>query len=191
MGNKFVKTVQKGQVSKGFKPKLKVEKAEQDSLMDKLETELNEQGIKLFDNENVEEEYLSLPADITEIESKELGKYFSMFTKQKCYVRSMIGRMRAMVREKNEELNMIRNVTYATLPAKSSVTEKELKLRGDDGAVELINSITFMDEKLKLLSDYLDSLIDIIFLVSREVSRREADFNDELREGSMNNKRRR
>lgn len=191
--------LKKGKIQRGFSPdttEAPIEEldAPEESILDTVERELKDDGIILFDNENILEDYLRLPADITEVPSKDLGRYFNTFTKQKMWTRTLLGRTGALLRELEEELDDIRDRVYSQLPAKMSVKEKELKLRSDerDGerAIELLQKVAIMQEKRKILLDYLENLVDAIFNISREISRRESDWNDETRENSIDRKRR-
>lgn len=191
--------LKKGKIQRGFSPDTTEAPIEElvvpeESILDTVERELKDEGIILFDNENILEDYLRLPADITEVPSKDLGRYFNTLTKQKMWVRTLLGRTGALLRELEEELDDIRDRVYSQLPAKMSVKEKELKLRSDerDGerAIELLQKVAVMQEKRKILVDYLDNLVDAIFNISREISRRESDWNDETRENSIERKRR-
>lgn len=187
--------LKKGKIQRGFSPdttEAPIEEidAPEESILDTVERELKDDGIILFDNENILEDYLRLPADITEVPSKDLGRYFNTFTKQKMWVRTLLGRTGALLRELEEELDDIRDKVYSQLPAKMSVKEKELKLRSDERAIELLQKVAIMQEKRKILLDYLDNLVDAIFNISREISRRESDWNDETRENSIDRKRR-
>lgn len=189
--------IKKGQMQRGLRPKrdnLEV-KAEKGSLLDNVEEDLLKDGIKLFENENIMEEFLTLPLDLTEEPSKDLGRYFTTFTKQKMYVRTLLGRTGAMLRVLYEELEEIKDKVFSELPPKMSITEKNLKLRSHERfgerAVELLEKVAYLEQKRVMLSDYLDNLIDGIVCISREITRRENDWNDETRENSINNKRRR
>lgn len=159
------------------------------SLLERVENELKHEGIVPFDNSDIMNEYLRLPADLTEVESKELGKYFNTFTKQKMYCRTLLGRTSALLRELTEELDEIKDKVYSELPAKMSVTEKKLKLRSHERygekASELLEKVALLEEKRNMLGDYLENLIDGITCVSREITRRIGDFNDEKRENNI------
>lgn len=191
--------LKKGKVQRGFAPKPKditdglLEDTPQESILDTVERELRSDGIVLFDNSNILESHLRLPADLTEEPSRDLGRYFNTFTKQKMWVRTLIGRTGALLRELEEELDDIRDRVYSQLPPKMSVKEKELSLRSNerDGkrAVELLKDIALMQEKRKMLLDYLDNLVDGIFNISREISRRESDWSDETRENNLDKRR--
>jgi hypothetical protein len=187
--------MKKGSVQRGLKPKIETAEVETDgeSILDQVEEELESEGIKLFDNEDIMDDYLRLPADLTEEPSKELGKYFTTLTKQKVWTRTLLGRASAVLREVTEELDDIKDKVFSELPAKMSVTEKNLKLRSHEiygeKATELLKSVAVLEEKTNILKDYLENLIDCIFAVSREVSRRESDWDDDKRENSIEKKR--
>ena len=190
--------LKRGQIQRGLKPRMSSKPpavTESTSLLDSVEDELKKEGIVPFEGNDILEEYLQLPADLTESTSKELGRYFNTFTKQKMYCRTLLGRVSAILREETEELDNIRDNVYSGLPVKMSVREKELKLRSNEHygerATELLAIVARLEEKRNMLNIYLDNLVDGIFNISREISRRESDWNDEHRENSINNKRRR
>lgn len=182
--------------SRGFKSKAQVSMEsdkgrESSSMLEQIEEELATEGIVPFDNSSVLTEYLRLPADLTEEPSKELGRYFTAFTTQKAYVRTMIGKTGAILREENEKLDEIRETVYKELPSKMAIKEKELAVRAGSGKAEnLLRECAKLEEKKKMLCDYLESLTDILFCISREVSRRENDWAEDKREHNLGNKRR-
>jgi hypothetical protein len=160
------------------------------SMLDVIEDELEEDGVSLFNNDNVVNEYLILPADITEEDSKELGKYFNAFTQQKMWTRTLIGRLATTVREKKRSLDEVKADIFSGLPAKLSVKEKELRFQTHQEAREVLDEMFNYEEKLNLLTDYLSNLEDGIFNISREISRRSSDWNDDRREDNIGRKRR-
>lgn len=191
--------LKKGTIQRGLQPNLSKAPVsedldEDDSMLEKVEKQLKSEGIVPFENENIMEEYLKLPADLTECYSQELGRYFNAFTKQKLWCRTLLGRTSALLRELTEDLDDIRDRVYSQLPVKMSVKEKELKLRSDEKfgvkAVELLGRIAPLQEKQNMLAIYLSNLEDCIFSVSREISRRESDLDNEKRGNSIENKRR-
>ncbi|AEZ50483.1 hypothetical protein F400_gp036 [Bacillus phage BCD7] len=165
-------------------------KEKQKTLLDTVEDELLEEGIELFNNSNVEENFLQLPADITEIESSELGRHMNAFTQQKMWTRTLIGRMEVNMKAMSRELDGLKAGVYADLPAKMSIKEKELHFRTNDKVALILQRLDIFEEKHRLLKDYLENLVDGIFNISREVSRRSADFGDDRRETNIGNKRR-
>lgn len=182
--------IRKGQIQRGLgNAKLKAQ-----TILDLVEEDLNSKGVVPFENNDILEDYLQLPADLTEVTSQDLGRYLNTFTKQKMYIRTLIGRTGALFRELDEELNKIRDLVYSELPPKVSVKEKELKLRSHEeyghDAVELLKSTAIYSEKLNMLNLYIANLEDGIFNISREVSRRESDWNSESRENNIMSKKR-
>lgn len=182
--------IKKGQIQRG----LGSAKYQAHTILQIVEDDLNSKGVVAFENDDILDDYLQLPADMTEVSSQDLGRYLNTFTKQKMYIRTLIGRTGAIFRELDEELNKIRDLVYSELPAKVSVKEKELKLRsheeyGED-AVELLKSTAIYSEKLNMLNLYISNLEDGIFNISREVSRRESDWSSETREHNVMNKKR-
>lgn len=158
-------------------------------LLERVETSLKKEGVTLFENDGILEDYLRLPADLTVLEGSELGKYFTVFTKQKMYVRTMLARTNALVREVKEELDVLKEEVFSSLPAKMSVAEKNLNLRKHPKALELLDKLAFYEEKLNMLSMYLESLSEGIFAISREISRRESDWDEEKRENNISKKK--
>ena len=161
------------------------------SLIDKIEDDLEKEGIVLFDNRNVVNEYLILPNDITEVDSRELGKYFNAFTQQKMWTRTLIGRLSATIREKHRELDELKAQIFSELPAKMSVKEKELRFQTNKEARNALDEIVVYEEKLNILNDYLENLDDGIFNISREISRRTSDWENVRREDNISKMRRR
>jgi hypothetical protein len=160
------------------------------TMLESIEEELAEDGINLFDNDNVDEDYLRLPRDITEEESKDLGRYFNAFTQQKMWTRTLIGRVSANVREGRAQLDKLKSDVFLQLPAKMSVKEKELHFRTHEDAEQFLDDLTVQEERLNLLTDYIHNLEDGIFNISREISRRGSDWTDERREENIGKKRR-
>ena len=180
--------LKKGKLQRGFSPdtsEVPVEdiEAPNESILDQVERDLRRDGIVLFDNENILKDYLRLPADITEVPSKDLGRYFNTLTQQKVWVRTLLSRVCIMIRELENELDDIRYSTYSELPIKMSVKEKELQLQGN--AKEQLERLNILESKKLMLSNYLESLTDVLFVVSREVTRRESDWNEDKRDNSI------
>lgn len=173
-------------VEKNGKLKKKLDKVkeiadEEYDMYSKITSQLDSEGIKQFDNVNVNEDYLQLPTFLTEIDSKELGKYFSAFTMQRMWVRTVRGRVKASIKEIEGKLDDIRRTTYAGLPVKMSIKEKEIALLDSNKAISLINERRFLEAKLDIVNDYIDSLEDGIHNISREITRRGKDFDDDGR----------
>lgn len=161
-----------------------------ESVLEGIEEDLAEQGITLFGNDNVEDDYLILPADITEVNSKELGRYFNAFTQQKMWTRTVIGRLSATVREMRRSMDDVKADVFAQQPAKMSVKEKELHFQIDSRARQILDDLFLYEEKWKMTSDYIANLEDAIILISREISRRSSDWEMEQRVDNVGKKRR-
>lgn len=165
------------------------EEEKDESMLGTIEEGLVELGLTPFDNENVENDYLILPADITEENSKELGKYFNAFTQQKMWTRTIIGRLSTTVREMKRSVDDIKADVFANQPPKMPLKEKELRFQTDKRSRGILDDMFIYEEKLKMSMDYLDNLVDALTLVSREISRRGQDWELNQREENIGKKR--
>ena len=154
-----------------------------ETLSDKIENSLKKDNIKIPEYEDVDSAYLVLPKDITDISSKELGKYLNAFTQQKIWIRTVIGRTTLLLREQELYLDEKRAKIYAELPVKMSVKEKELKVLLE--AKEAMKNTIYFEEKLNTLNDIVCSLEESIFVISREISRRGKDWEEANREDNV------
>lgn len=153
----------------------------EESLLEKIEEELESEGIRMFTNENIADEYLELPMDLSDVPSQELGRYLHAFTQQKNWTRTLIARVMIMNKDSLRKVDAIRDQIYQQLPLKMSVKEKELRLVSDKTAKKLLDSYDFYTSKLNVLQLYIDSVEDGIFSISREITRRNSDFGNENR----------
>lgn len=163
----------------------------EESVLDKLEGFAGEKKLMAFTNKNVEESYLILPPLLSDLESKELGNYFHTFTQQKIWARTLFAQVNALLTETNDKLDERRSVIFKELPQKISMAEKELSLLRDELAKPLVEESRLLKAKVKMLFSYMENLDDGIFSISREITRRQGDFNDENRGNNINNMRRR
>lgn len=152
--------------------------------------DLKKQGIELFTNDNILDEFLRLPADITELTSRDLGKYFNTFTKQKMWTRTLLSLKIAENRDLNSSLDIIKAELFSELPMKMSIKEKELNLytyvsKSGLTAKNMLEKQKKLEGTLDILNSYLENLNDGIFSISREISRRESDFKDDKRESNL------
>lgn len=152
---------------------------------DKLQAELIDEGVNAFENENIVEEYLVLPAYLDELPSRELGRYLNAFIMQRMYVRSSISKLNAQLQEIESYLNREKARVFASLPAKMSVREKELNLYSDEVAGKILDKYNYFSNKYKFYLDYMESLEDAKFSISREISRRGLDFADNNRSDNI------
>lgn len=154
--------------------------------LDRIKEFLKETGVNTFDNQNVDAEYLKLPKDLTELPTNEISKYLNAITQQRMYVRTLASQARAIYREAKSAYDREKCRVFSLAPAKMSVTEKELRVYQDERASEIRATMEYSLERFDFLKDIMDSLDDGIFLVSRELTRRLKDFDDNSRNGRFN-----
>lgn len=156
-----------------------------ETLLDQVERELAEDNIHPFTDDNVDEDYLTLPRDITEVTSLELGRFFNAFSQQKMWTRTLIGRVKVNIRELEQSVADAKGTFFKSLPAKTSVKEKELLFLQDEASLGANMQLIRLKEKLQMLDMYIANLEDGIFNISREITRRSSDWRDDKREESM------
>ncbi|MBO8161089.1 MAG: hypothetical protein H0Z24_05585 [Thermosipho sp. (in: Bacteria)] len=159
------------------------------NLVDSLTEDLEQKGVEFFRPSehggtlDIDSDYLALPKDITEIPSRELGRYLNAFTQQRMYMRTLIGWQEIEVEQAKRVYFDKAHSLYEELSKdkKLSETAKERIVNNTEGIKEYF--IKYKDEKKKLtlLNYNLASIEDAIFTISREISRREGDFNIENR----------
>ena len=158
------------------------------TLVDSLSNELEREGVEFFKpveiggKLHIEKDYLTLPRDITKEESRELGRYLNALTQQRMYMRTLIGWQEISVEEsKRKYYDKAHDVYLKLCEQKLSETAKERIINNTAGIKHVF--IAYKDEKRKLglLQYNLMSIEDAVFTVSREISRRESDWNLEKR----------
>lgn len=158
---------------------------ETEKLIHDVEQGLEKDGIHAFTNENVDEDYLVLPQDITDVSSLELGRYFNAFSQQKMWTRTLIGRVKTHIRALEHSVSDAKATFFKSLPAKTPVKEKELLFLQDEESLGANGQLLHLKERLQMLDLYLANLEDGIFNISREITRRSSDWRDDKREESM------
>lgn len=157
----------------------------QKSYMERMEKDLSSKGVVFFDadtNLNISEEYLELPAEITDVASRELGEYLNAFTQQKVYLRTLCGRIELLVEESRRAYYEASEKLYRKYSLdKMSETAKERMINADPVVKPLYNEYMDCKKKQDLVEYSIANIEDIIFMLSREVSRRTGDFNEESR----------
>ena len=158
------------------------------SYCDKVHEELEKQGVDFFrpseegGSLHINKNYLSLPQNITEIPAKELGEYLNAFTQQKVYMRTLLGYAEMFLEEARREYQEASGSRYKELlGSKLSETAKEREVNSDPNVKPCYEKFMDYKNKVHLLNFNINSIEDIIFLISREVSRRTGDFNEENR----------
>lgn len=160
--------------------------------LNRLEEELEDKGVVFFEadrNLNIDEDFLVLPAQITEVTSRELGEYLNAFTQQKLYLRTLLGRVDIeLENSKRTYIASSESIYKALSNGKLSETAKERMINANEEVKP--HYYEYMDwvKRRDLLLYSVANIEDAIFLLSREVSRRTADFDDENRNYNVGKK---
>lgn len=157
-----------------------------------LDKELQQEGAliscpsEMGGNLNINNEYLTLPKDLTDTASQELGNYLNAYTQQRSYTRTLIGWQEVVV-EGAKRLYYDKFVPVYSELSKQKLSETAKELLANNDPLVKDTFLDYKDEKqkLKMLSYSLASIEDCIFLISREISRRGADFINENRNESI------
>lgn len=162
---------------------------------DKVHNELEEKGVDFFAPKemdgtlNINTSYLELPMEITEISSQDLGEYLNAFTQQKVYLRTLLGHAEMCAEEARLDYMSASEDKYRELlNSKLSETAKEREVNTNAEVKPSYETWCDYRNKVKLLNYNIASIEDIIFMISREVSRRVGDFNDENRSYNVGRK---
>ena len=159
-------------------------KAIQKSYLDKIEDSLEKRGAVFFDEKrlNIVGDYLTLPAEITDIHSKELGEYLNAFTQQKVYLRTLLGRADLLVEEARRKYYEVSDPIYRKYSfEKMSETAKERLVNANETVRPAYYEYVDLKKKYTIIEISISNIEDIIFMLSREVTRRNADFAEEGR----------
>ena len=159
------------------------------SYLSKIEHELKDMGVVSFDTSyslHIDQEHLVLPPDITNTSSRELGELLNAFTQQKVYMRTLLGRVEIQVEDAKRKLYSASKDLYKQLTKeKVSESAKERIISTDYDTSDAYDN--YMDYKRKQSSiEYsIQNIEDIVFMLSREVTRRNSDFANESRNESV------
>lgn len=152
--------------------------------LNSIEKPLEEQGVVFFDENylNVAQEYLVLPQEITEVPSRELGQYLNAFTQQKIYLRTLLGRIDLMLEQARRDYYAVSHSLYKEYSGtKMSETTKDRLINEDESVKETYFALCDLKQKHNLIELNIENIEDAVFMLSREVTRRTGDFNDENR----------
>lgn len=184
-----IKKINKGQ--KKINPK---EVAKRKTLAEKLTEDLEDKGVVFFTPTehggtlNIDTEYLSLPSDLTEVHSKELGQYLNTLTQQKAYMRTLYSINEANYEEAKRLYYDKYYVVYERLTEenpKMSEKAKELYCNNDPTVHEPFMTHKDFGVKLSMVDSTIETLTEFIFLVSREISRRSGDWKEQERVNNL------
>lgn len=162
---------------------------EKRSYCDKVQKELEEQGVDFFrpsedgGSLHIDKDYLSLPQNITEVSARELGEYLNAFTQQKMYLRTLVGYAELYCEEARRNYMEVSKTVYQDLlGSKLSETAKERVINSDASVLPYYEEFVDYKNKIKLLNFNIQSIEEAIFMLSREVSRRTGDYENERRD---------
>lgn len=158
---------------------------ERKSYVDSIQEELEEKGVDFFDPSgslNIDSDYLTLPAHITDVPAKELGELLNAFTQQKMYIRTLLGWAECYLEEaKREYLKESQQLYKKLSESKMSEKAKERELNSDPDIFPFYENYMDKQRACQLLEFNIANIEDAIFMISREVSRRSGDFSNESR----------
>ena len=178
-------------VKKPLPPKRKPQKIDPKQMLlnTKLQRELEKKGSVSFSPENgnleIDAGYLRLPADITLLPTHEVGKHLNAFTQQKMYMRTLHLQMQCLTEDCRRGYDQARYAIASEFSGSKTVTEKDFMVNNDPRVLPSHERWLEAKMKVSMVKDTVDSITDAIFLISREISRRESDFNHERREHNV------
>ena len=175
-------------------PREKIDpKAMRKSYLEKMEKSLSNKGVVFFDSShlNISEDYLTLPPEITDVPSRELGEYLSAFTQQKVYLRTLLGQCDLLAEEAKRAYYEASDSVYRKYSLeKMSETAKDRLVNANPDVRPLYYEYVDTKKKCGLIESSISNIEDIIFMLSREVTRRTGDFAEENRAYSVGGMRR-
>ena len=156
---------------------------------DRIQEELESQGVDFFrpsedgGSLHIDKNYLSLPQNITEVSARELGEYLNAFTQQKMYMRTLVGYAELYCEEARRKYMSASETKYRELlGTKLSETAKEREVNSNPSVQPYYEEYMDFRNKIKLLNFNIQSIEEAIFMLSREVSRRTGDYENERRD---------
>ena len=162
------------------------------SHLDKIEGELEEMGLKQVDTNkylHINDEFLELPLMITEVPSSHLGEYLNAYTQQKAYMRTLLGRVELMLEESRRKYFESSAYLYRRLSGdKLSETAKERIINADQEVKPHYDTYQDYRNKRDIISYSISNIEDIVFMLSREVTRRTGDFQEDTRNYNVSRK---
>lgn len=175
--------------------KLKISKTSNKyNYVDYIESEVVKKGGVIFDPSNnnlhINKDLLELPANISEMPSHELGNTLNVFTQQKIYLRTAIMRLTLEAESAKRNFYNTSESIFATLTSKRISESAKERMLATNNEIKPVYE-EYIDKKyiLQYMQTILSNIEDSIFLLSREISRRSADFNDESRVHNVQSRR--
>lgn len=168
---------------------------EKRSYSDRILEDLESQGVDFFSPSeeggslNIDKDYLTLPRNITDVSARDLGEYLNAFTQQKIYMRTLVGYAELFAEEARREYMEVSEESYRSLlGAKLSETAKEREVNSDPKVKPSYEKYLDYKNKIKLLNFNITSIEEAIFMISREISRRTGDYENERRDYNVQRK---
>ena len=162
---------------------------ERGSYLNEITSEVEQMDVKFLtpnDGLSIDTDYLSLPADITNVTSKELGRYMNAFTQQKVYMRTMENYAELNAESaRRDYVDVSAKYFSEMLGSKLSETAKEREVNSKPQVREVFEEWVNCKNRVKLIQSHILSLEEILFMLSREVSRRTGDFSNENRNDNV------
>lgn len=162
---------------------------------DRVQEELEKQGVDFFrpseegGSLHIDYNFLSLPQNITEVSNRDLGEYLNAFTQQKMYMRTLVGYAELLSEEARREYMEVSNPRFqALLGTKLSETAKEREVNSHPSVLPYYEKFMDYKSKIRLLNFNIQSIEEAIFMLSREVSRRTGDYENERRDYNVQRK---
>lgn len=156
---------------------------------DNIQEDLALQGVDFFKPSedggslHIDKGYLSLPQNITDVSARDLGEYLNAFTQQKMYMRTLVGYAELFAEEARREYMEVSEPRYRELlGSKLSETAKEREVNSDPKVLPCYEKYMDFKMKVRLLNSNIQSIEEAIFMLSREVSRRTGDYENERRD---------
>ena len=163
---------------------------EKQALMDRVTDELEEEGAIIFKPQeldgtlNIDTEYISIPHDLTEVHSRDLGNHLNALTQQKAYMRTLYNWQEMCLEEaKRQYYDVYVPIYMECMRENPKMSEKAKELICNNNELVKEKFLEYRDarHKVSMIANSISSFEEMIFLVSREISRRGQDFNEERR----------
>lgn len=153
-----------------------------------VEEHLTKKGVVFFDenNLNIDPDFMVFPKEITEVPGRDLGEYLNALTQQKLYLRTLLGRTEVELDEASRLYYEKAHPLYRKYSSeKLSEKAKDRMVNADPNVAEFYNSFVAVKRQCTLVEQSIANIEDAIFLISREISRRTTDFENEQRNMSV------
>ena len=178
----------KSKANKHFDPK----KAHNDYL-DRMENEVKKSGVVIFEpsegNLHIDRDYLNIPEDITDLSSRDLGNSLNAFTQQKIYLRTLLSRAENLLEATRRTYFDVSAPYYEEFTNKRlSETSKDRLINAKEEVKEYYEEWIDCKRKVALVETAIANIEDAIFLLSREVTRRGSDYDEENRDYNVGRK---